>query len=74
MYLHYAENNVGQCWNCKNNISRKLFPSSSIKNENGRRVFVLDNNCKFWLPECQKLDTYVTYVNEKCCPAWEKKE
>lgn len=63
MYFHYAENNVGQCWNCKNNISRKLFPMN----------YMLDSNdCKFWLPECQKLNTYVTYVNEKYCPAWEK--
>ena len=54
--IHYSENNVSQCWSCKNCIGQKEFNTDMIP--------VL-------LPECRVTEKYMLFVYEMHCSRYE---
>lgn len=57
--IHYSENNVSQCWLCKNCIGKKEFNADLKEKLDMVPVF---------LPECRVTEQYMLYVHEMPCP------
>ena len=67
MILHFAENNVGQCWNCANCVGKISYPLAKVISTDLTSVWV-------FLPECKGADSYMTHVNSTNCPYWKSGE
>lgn len=75
MSLKYAENNIAQCWNCKNCVGHKetdIDTISAILIKNCKNAITANPFTKIILPECRVADQYMCFVYEKYCPYWEK--
>lgn len=63
--LHYAEQGVHQCWNCKNCKGEIIYPLYVLDNESEEQLI------EFLLPGCKVADQYMLYTTSIPCDKYE---
>lgn len=62
--VKYRNQNVGQCWNCKNCVGFMNY--KTVKGSIPVKVYVI--------PECKVEDLCMTHVNQDPCPYFDKRK
>lgn len=63
----YEKENVKQCWSCAHQVGQSA-PDAYCSFEKER------NNIEYLVfPECDKLELYMTHVNQNPCPYYQRK-